>query len=107
MVLLFFSGCLENVVYPTPESMAGKYVLDNSSVDDTITLETDNSFYAVEYMKYTRKNAEFYGTYTIKNNELILKYEFIGLVRRFEISNNTRTLIDRTNGNMTYNRVIT
>jgi len=94
VVLLSFSGCL-NILAPDI-APHGKYLANNT---DTLVFTDNNVFYATEYMEFTKQTVEFTGTYNVVGTEVILEYKFMGIVRRFEISNDTRTLTEINNGN--------
>ena len=111
IILLLFSGCLTEMVPGV--IIGGKYVSNNSSDADTLIFTDDrdwgsnqNIFYATEYMEFTQQTAEFYGTYKIVDTELVLAYEGFGIIRRFEISNNSRTLIEKDDNRMRFEWVI-
>lgn len=107
--ILLLSGCLTGAPGVV---IGGKYVSSNSSYADTLMFTDDrdwgsnnNIFYATEYMEFTQQTAEFYGTYKIVGTELVLAYAGIGIIRRFEVSNNSRTLIEKDDNRMTFNWV--
>lgn len=92
-VLVSFSGCLNTVLTQAPH---GKYTANNT---DTLVFNDKNVFYATEYIEFTKQTVEFTGTYNVVGNVVVLEYKFMGIVRRFEISNDTRTLTELNNGN--------
>jgi len=102
LVAVLFSGCL-NIVTP---STHGKYIADNT---DTFVFTDNKVFYSTEYIEFTNQTVEFTGTYNVISNEVVLEYKFMGVIRRFELSNGTRTLTEINNGNkgMQFNLVAT
>jgi len=94
VVLLVISGCLDDGII-----LNGKYVSNNSN---TLQFSEGNIFYATEYMEFTQQTVELVGTYTVNNDELILTYKMFGAVRRFQISNNSHTLIENDSGKMRF-----
>lgn len=94
-VMLILSGCLDD----SSIILTGKYVCNNSN---TLIFAGGNVFYATEYMKFTEQTVELIGVYEIIDDELILKYKMFGAVRRFNITNNSHTLIENDAGQMRF-----
>lgn len=92
--VLILSGCLDEY---SGVILSGKYVCNNS---DTFRFEIPDLidgkvFYATEYMEFTHQTVELTGIYEVNDHdELILKYEMFGAVRRFNITNSSHTLIE-------------
>ncbi len=84
----------------TADIIDGKYI----SGKESLSFDPDGTFYAVEYDKFNKGYTEFYGAYTIKGSELILKYEMLGIVQRFRISDNASVLYELGNQNLVYVR---
>lgn len=95
LAVLLLSGCLNHALAPRI-ILNEKYLANNT---DTITFTDKNVFYATEYIEFTKQTVEFTGTYNIVGNEVVLEYKFMGVVRRFEISTDARTLTELNNGN--------
>lgn len=95
LLLSSSSGCLKHALAPGI-ILNEKYLANNT---DTLVFTDKNVFYATEYMEFTKQTVEFTGTYNIVGNEIVLEYKFMGVIRRFEISNDTRTLTELNNGN--------
>lgn len=111
-VLLIFSGCLGNDNdYKEHNFLGAKYLSNNS---DTILFANDTTilsdmpglccFYATEYLEFTQQTVELTGTYKIIDDELILTYKMFGAVRRFQILNNSHTLVEKDEGMMRFDR---
>ncbi len=97
--LLIISGCISDGIM-----LDGKYLSNNS---DTMKFAKGNIFYATEYMEFTHQTVELVGVYEVNNDELILTYKMFGAVRRFQISNNSQTLIENDAGKMRFDWVKT
>lgn len=83
LMALLLSGCLDS------SNIVGKYISEKSA--DTLELFEDSTFIAEEKSKDVSgwHNFSYSGTYSVKNKELILKYNFMGLVVRYAIENGT------------------
>ncbi len=98
IIIIILSGCIGG------NTINGKYLSNNS---DTILFTKGNIFYATEYMEFTQQTVELTGTYESIDDELILTYKMFGAVRRFQISNNSHTLIENDTGKMRFDWVKT
>ena len=90
LIALLLSGCLDS-----SNTIVGKYISEKSA--DTLELFEDSTFIAEEKSKDVSgwHNFSYSGTYSIKNKELILKYNFMGLVFRYAIENGTVIVNDK------------
>ena len=103
IAIILLSGCIDDhkLIWN------GKYICNNS---DTLRFEIPdllkgNIFYATEYMEFTQQTVELTGIYEVSGDELILKYKLFGAVRRFNITNNSHTLIETDAGQMRFDWV--
>lgn len=93
VLLLLLSGCVGTGIIQN-----GKYVSGKS----TFGFSENNIFYATEYMNFTQQTVELVGVYDVSDDELILTYKMFGAVRRFQITNNSHTLIEKDDEQMRF-----
>jgi len=107
IAIILLSGCIDGNTGNNANLWNGKYICNNS---DTLRFEIPdllkgNIFYATEYMEFTQQTVELTGVYEVVGDELIMKYKLFGAVRRFNITNNSHTLIETDAGQMRFDWV--
>ncbi len=94
LILVSVSGCISPI-----EAKPYTYTFSaiNASDPDILEFKHDGSFQATEYSRFSRKNITFAGSYRLNNHEVVMTYDFMGIVRKFEIINNGR-LVEKQTG---------